>query len=219
MTTHRRHSTQPYHIPEKNARPPLYTQLVPNEDIQWRLPGRFQGSPPAPGPHAALHGRTQRTLSREFVVRRISEGETGRLKEELKCEACGKGYKHVSSLAKHYWEHTPEWNITKRLLILKHQQVQLLEAALILAGVKERESVSRRGSVAESLSGTSYPFGQYASPEPVLRVRMNGGYLDERVSGAKKETRDLDEEEEEEERARRNGQESTYEEDDMFEME
>ncbi|KAK6465514.1 C2H2 zinc finger domain-containing protein [Scheffersomyces coipomensis] len=77
------------------------------------------------------------TLSREFVVRRISEGETGRLKEELRCEACGKGYKHISSLAKHLWEHTPEWNVTKRLSISKHQQVQLLEAASILVGMNE----------------------------------------------------------------------------------
>lgn len=77
------------------------------------------------------------SLSREFVVRRISEGETGRLKEELKCEACGKGYKHISSLAKHLWEHTPEWNVTKKLLISKHQQVQLLEAASILVGMNE----------------------------------------------------------------------------------
>ncbi|RLV90791.1 hypothetical protein JA1_004367 [Spathaspora sp. JA1] len=77
------------------------------------------------------------TLSREFVVRRISEGETGRLKEELRCEACGKGYKHISSLAKHLWEHTPEWNVTKKLLISKHQQVQLLEAASILMGMNE----------------------------------------------------------------------------------
>ncbi|ODV98538.1 hypothetical protein PACTADRAFT_48279 [Pachysolen tannophilus NRRL Y-2460] len=76
-------------------------------------------------------------LSREFVVRRISEGETGRLKEELKCEACGKGYKHISSLAKHLWEHTPEWNVTKKLLISKHQQVQLLEAASILCSMNE----------------------------------------------------------------------------------
>lgn len=89
-------------------------------------------------------------LSREFVVRRISEGETGRLKEELKCEACGKGYKHISSLAKHLWEHTPEWNVTKKLLISKHQQVQLLEAASILCSMNDKESSppSRRASIA-----------------------------------------------------------------------
>lgn len=76
-------------------------------------------------------------LSRRFVARRISEGETGRLKEELKCQACGKGYKHISSLAKHLWEHTPEWSMTSKLLISKHQQVQLLEAASILVSLNE----------------------------------------------------------------------------------
>ena len=30
------------------------------------------------------------------------------------------------------WEHTPEWSITSKLLISKHQQVQLLEAASVL---------------------------------------------------------------------------------------
>lgn len=76
-------------------------------------------------------------LSRKFVARRISEGETGRLKEELKCQACGKGYKHITSLAKHLWEHTPEWSMTSKLLISKHQQVQLLEAASILVSINE----------------------------------------------------------------------------------
>ncbi|KAG7152908.1 hypothetical protein HYQ46_003794 [Verticillium longisporum] len=27
---------------------------------------------------------------------------------ELRCEKCGKGYKHSSCLTKHLWEHTPE---------------------------------------------------------------------------------------------------------------
>lgn len=73
-------------------------------------------------------------------MRRISEGESGRVKHELKCEACGKGYKHISSLAKHLWEHTAEWNYTKKLLILKHQQVQLLEAASILVSMNEKSA-------------------------------------------------------------------------------
>ena len=30
------------------------------------------------------------------------------------------------------WEHTPEWQYTSKLLISKHQQVQLLEAASVL---------------------------------------------------------------------------------------
>lgn len=80
-------------------------------------------------------------LSRKFVARRISEGETGRLKEELKCQACGKGYKHITSLAKHLWEHTPEWSMTSKLLISKHQQVQLLEAASILVSINEPDEI------------------------------------------------------------------------------
>ncbi|KAI6246399.1 hypothetical protein HI914_05332 [Erysiphe necator] len=51
---------------------------------------------------------------------------------ELKCDKCGKEYKHSSCLSKHLWEHTPEWSYTSKLLISKHQQVQLLEAASVL---------------------------------------------------------------------------------------
>lgn len=85
------------------------------------------------------------SISRGLAARRISEGESGRLKLQLTCEACGKGYKHISSLAKHLWEHTPEWKMTKKLVMSKHQQVQLLEAASILVGMNdplpEEESV------------------------------------------------------------------------------
>lgn len=93
----------------------------------------------ARGPRSTSVQSSVPHLSRKFVARRISEGETGRLKEELKCQACGKGYKHVSSLAKHLWEHTPEWNVTSKLLISKHQQVQLLEAASILVSMNEQD--------------------------------------------------------------------------------
>lgn len=33
------------------------------------------------------------------------------------------------------WEHTPEWSYTSKLLISKHQQVQLLEAASVLMAI------------------------------------------------------------------------------------
>lgn len=77
------------------------------------------------------------SVSRGFAARRISEGESGRMKLQLNCEECGKGYKHVSSLAKHLWEHTPEWKMTKKFVMSKHQQVQLLEAASILVGMND----------------------------------------------------------------------------------
>ena len=35
------------------------------------------------------------------------------------------------------WEHTPEWSYTSKLLISKHQQVQLLEAASVLIGMHQ----------------------------------------------------------------------------------
>lgn len=97
-------------------------------------------------------------LSRRFVARRISEGETGRLKEELKCQACGKGYKHISSLAKHLWEHTPEWSMTSKLLISKHQQVQLLEAASILVSLNENdeEETKDEEAAAAAAATTAY---------------------------------------------------------------
>ncbi|KAH6625001.1 hypothetical protein B0J18DRAFT_466173 [Chaetomium sp. MPI-SDFR-AT-0129] len=89
-------------------------------------------------------------------VRRASDGqplakEGGRKsnRPELRCEKCGKGYKHSSCLSKHlfvptflslpsptpWWEHTPEWSYTSKLLISKHQQVQLLEAASVLVAM------------------------------------------------------------------------------------
>lgn len=97
----------------------------------------------SPHQHTAHHNKllsSVPTVSRNMAARRISEGESGRYKESLNCDTCGKGYKHISLLAKHLWEHTPEWNMTRKLLMLKHQQVQLLEAASILVGMNEPES-------------------------------------------------------------------------------
>ncbi|KAI7861580.1 hypothetical protein BDF14DRAFT_1705150, partial [Spinellus fusiger] len=49
-----------------------------------------------------------------------------------RCEQCGKVYKHFNCLVKHRWEHSEEWELTSKLLLTKHQQVQMLEAAAIL---------------------------------------------------------------------------------------
>lgn len=51
----------------------------------------------------------------------------------FKCESCSKIYRHPSCLIKHRWEHSPHWREASKLMLSKHQQVQLLEAAAILS--------------------------------------------------------------------------------------
>ncbi|KAF3930500.1 hypothetical protein ABW19_dt0200881 [Dactylella cylindrospora] len=84
------------------------------------------------------------------TLRRLSDGpdDGHSAKGELKCEHCGKGYKHSSCLTKHLWEHTPEWSYTSKLLISKHQQVQLLEAASILVSMKPNTPPASASSTA-----------------------------------------------------------------------
>ncbi|EEH07135.1 conserved hypothetical protein [Histoplasma capsulatum G186AR] len=80
-------------------------------------------------------------ISTKQRSRRASEGshlirsEGKRVMNELRCDRCGKGYKHSSCLTKHMWEHDPAWAYTSKLLISKHQQVQLLEAASVLVNM------------------------------------------------------------------------------------
>ncbi|KAJ5920864.1 hypothetical protein N7466_009190 [Penicillium verhagenii] len=74
--------------------------------------------------------------------RRASEGaqsktEGKHVPADLRCDRCGKGYKHGSCLSKHMWEHDPAWAVTSKLLISKHQQVQLLEAATVLVTMNQ----------------------------------------------------------------------------------
>ncbi|KAI0343877.1 hypothetical protein BDW22DRAFT_1356477 [Trametopsis cervina] len=51
------------------------------------------------------------------------------------CESCSKVYRHPSCLVKHRWEHSPHWREASKLMLSKHQQVQLLEAAAILSHI------------------------------------------------------------------------------------
>ncbi|KAG0745400.1 hypothetical protein G6F57_001911 [Rhizopus arrhizus] len=57
---------------------------------------------------------------------------------QYRCNDCGKSYKHPNCLQKHRWEHSEEWELTKKLPLTKHQQVQMLEAAAILIGMDRR---------------------------------------------------------------------------------
>lgn len=97
-------------------------------------------------------------------ARRASEGsyltksEGKRSSGELRCDKCGKGYKHSSCLTKHLWEHTPEWTYTSKLLISKHQQVQLLQAASVLV------EMNQNAIAAEDVTKTSDSDHSSASP-------------------------------------------------------
>ncbi|KAK4509154.1 uncharacterized protein ATC70_007504 [Mucor velutinosus] len=60
------------------------------------------------------------------------------LSDTHRCDECGKLYKHLKSLFKHQWEHSEYWEASSKLSLTKHQQVQLLEAASILTGMKKQ---------------------------------------------------------------------------------
>ncbi|KAK2861338.1 hypothetical protein FQN49_004309 [Arthroderma sp. PD_2] len=104
---------------------------------------------------------TGKPISIKHRSRRASEGshlmkgEGKRSLVELKCDRCGKGYKHSSCLTKHMWEHDPAWAVTSKLLISKHQQVQLLEAASVLVTLNEPSSDDSAIRTAGSGSGES----------------------------------------------------------------
>ncbi|KAI9795197.1 MAG: hypothetical protein M1816_000219 [Peltula sp. TS41687] len=94
--------------------------------------------------HSSLSGPPNSRNTIKTRSRRASEGSqllrSERRREsgtELKCETCGKAYKHSGCLTKHMWEHTPEWSFTSKLLMSKHQQVQLLEAASVLVSMNQ----------------------------------------------------------------------------------
>ncbi|CAG8888596.1 unnamed protein product [Penicillium egyptiacum] len=121
--------------------------------------------------------------------RRASEGaqlktEGKRASTAIRCDRCGKGYKHGSCLSKHmcvsplplgrlplarsgictmsalcrspsWWEHDPAWSVTSKLLISKHQQVQLLEAASVLVTMNHDDPPDESAELESELSSGS----------------------------------------------------------------
>lgn len=71
------------------------------------------------------------------------------------------------------WEHTPEWSITSKLLISKHQQVQLLEAASVLVNMNQEAAAAEAAKVAES---------DHSSPSPA--ASGSSDYRDDGMSSA-----------------------------------
>lgn len=65
------------------------------------------------------------------------------------------------------WEHTPQWQVTSKLLISKHQQVQLLEAASALMNMNQDGSAiaDSDNSSSPAASGSSDMRDDTSSPE------------------------------------------------------
>ncbi len=72
------------------------------------------------------------------------------------------------------WEHTPQWSYTSKLLISKHQQVQLLEAASVLVAMNQDEPTpppsvkdfnSDHESASPAASGSSDPLDGLSSAD------------------------------------------------------
>lgn len=55
------------------------------------------------------------------------------------------------------WEHDPAWSITSKLLISKHQQVQLLEAATVLVNMNMDDDTPEQSPDAESELSSASP--------------------------------------------------------------
>ncbi|KAI5465553.1 hypothetical protein BGZ63DRAFT_373926 [Mariannaea sp. PMI_226] len=132
--------------------------------------------------------RTRRASDGQSLVK---EGKKSN-RVEVRCDKCGKGYKHSSCLTKHLWEHTPEWSLTSKLLISKHQQVQLLEAASVLVAMNgnpkdiattppdsAKDFQSEGESLSPAASGYSDPAERQSSadttpPPPGERFNLDG---------------------------------------------
>lgn len=91
----------------------------------------------------------------------------------FKCESCAKEYRHPSCLIKHRWEHSPHWREPTQISMSKHQQVQMLEAAAILAHMDPNQG--------RSLPNDKSLWPAVLSPEPSHAV----------LKSAKSATREL----------------------------
>lgn len=74
------------------------------------------------------------------------------------CRSIGMKY-HEFAVLTGRWEHSPHWSQTSKLLISKHQQVQLLEAAQILVHMNRSDSSLSTASAGDRIKvdGYNYP--------------------------------------------------------------
>ncbi|EED20138.1 C2H2 finger domain protein, putative [Talaromyces stipitatus ATCC 10500] len=126
--------------------------------------------------HVATKNRNRRASEGSHLVR----GEGKRVSKEIRCDQCGKGYKHSSCLTKHMWEHNPAWAVTSKLLISKHQQVQLLEAATVLVAMNQETAdaaaeVTAAAAAAASVEETNEIESDMSSASPGASSDIHDG--------------------------------------------
>ncbi|GLA59383.1 hypothetical protein AtubIFM56815_007613 [Aspergillus tubingensis] len=131
--------------------PPVARKTSPSQanDGSSTGPTNADANNPNPKP-VSTKNRNRRASEGSHLVK----GEGKRAMADLRCDRCGKGYKHGSCLSKHMWEHDPAWAITSKLLISKHQQVQLLEAASVLVTMTQ-DGPEENGEAESDLSSAS----------------------------------------------------------------
>ena len=76
------------------------------------------------------------------------------------------------------WEHTPQWQLTSKLLISKHQQVQLLEAASVLVAMNSEGNPTNDSdnSSSPAASGSSERDEDLSSAETTPPPQADGAY-------------------------------------------
>ncbi|POW16560.1 hypothetical protein PSHT_06646 [Puccinia striiformis] len=89
-------------------------------------------SSPPPQPPTSHHHQRIHFRHKESVQHK-NHSNSSKTNQLFKCEKCLKVYRHPQCLVKHRWEHTEYWADASKLMLSKHQQVQMLEAAAILA--------------------------------------------------------------------------------------
>ncbi|KAL7409155.1 hypothetical protein BDY24DRAFT_419125 [Mrakia frigida] len=96
-------------------------------------------------------------LEDEMKDLKNSKGGKRRSASVFRCESCSKIYRHPSCLVKHRWQHSPHWQESSKLLLSKHQQVQVLEAATILVHLAPNSLPEDKSLWPAAVSPSSHP--------------------------------------------------------------
>ncbi|WWC71345.1 uncharacterized protein I206_105300 [Kwoniella pini CBS 10737] len=148
--TSRTASAVPASLPARSHIP----HTMNNEEDDIELDMEFDGDEEDDG---EIKGGSDRSGSADIEMDEDDDGEISKLAigtgsggikgrrkgMVFKCETCKKEYRHPSCLVKHRWEHSPHWKEPTALSMSKHQQVQMLEAAAILAHLDPRQLPGR----------------------------------------------------------------------------